>query len=834
MKRKRSGAKAEEQRETSKDISSNEVKGRILPVLPFPEQVMFPNMLRPYHVVRERSVAAVRYATETNGEILLLTMKQTVDDPKREDLYKTGTMGKVLQWADPQDGSIKVFVSGIARARVLELFEDGKFLKALVEVIYEKVEKDAEVQALMNNLVSTLQEYVDAAKRVPTEAVEEIEEVFAQNDPVRLSDTVSRHLSDLFLDFRTQQEILELIDPRKRLEKLIEILVSQIQIHGIEKEIEGRIHNQVTKQQKEFYLTERMKAIQRELGRGPQTFAEEEDLRKKILEAKMSKEAEEKALSELERLKQMPPMSAEAGVIRNYIDWLVSMPWSIATDNKIDMGHAEKILEEDQYALEKPKERILEYLAVLQLVEKLKGPILCFVGPPGVGKSCLGMSIARATGRNFVRMSLGGVRDEAEIRGHRRTYIGSMPGRIIQGIRKAKSRNPLFLLDEVDKMSMDFRGDPSAALLEVLDPEQNHAFNDHYLEVDFDLSDVLFITTANFLHAIPLPLQDRMEIIRLPGYTEYEKEKIAELFLIPKQLKANGLSAETLSISRSAVLKIIREYTREAGVRNLEREIASICRKVARKVVGKERVKSKERRAKSKEMGKIPHTPGRQEALSSSPLVHITSRNVKNYLGVPKFTHGRAEDEDQIGVATGLAYTESGGDVLAIEATIMDGDGKLQLTGKLGDIMQESAKAALSYIRSRTKESPLIDLPGDFYSKRDIHIHVPEGAVPKDGPSAGITMATAMVSALTHKPVRRDIAMTGEITLRGRVLPIGGLKEKVLAALRANIPNIIIPQDNEKDLSEIPPDIKKKLSFHLVDNMDKVLELAIREVTSDG
>jgi ATP-dependent Lon protease len=812
MKRRRSGAKAEGQRETLKDISSNQVEGHVLPILPFPEQVMFPNMLRPYHVVRERSVAAVRYAIETDGEILLLTMKQTVDDPKREHLYKTGALGKVLQWADPQDGSIKVFVSGIARARVLDFFEDGKFLRALVEVVPEKIEKDAEVQALMNNLESTLQEYADAAKQFPPEAMEEIEEVFAQSDPVRLSDTVARHLSDIFLDVRTQQKILELIDPRKRLEKLIEILVSQIQIHGIEKEIEGRIHNQVTKQQKEFYLTERMKAIQRELGRGSQTFAEEEDLKKKITEAKMSKEAEEKALNELERLKQMPPMSAEAGVIRNYIDWLVSMPWSIATDNRIDIGESEKILEEDQYALEKPKERILEYLAVLQLVEKLKGPILCFVGPPGVGKSCLGMSIARATGRSFVRMSLGGVRDEAEIRGHRRTYIGSMPGRIIQGIRKSKSRNPLFLLDEVDKMSMDFRGDPSAALLEVLDPEQNHAFNDHYLDVDFDLSDVLFITTANFLHAIPLPLQDRMEIIRLPGYTEYEKEKIAELFLIPKQLKANGLSAETLSFSRSAIPNIIREYTREAGVRNLEREIASICRKVARKVVGKESAKSKE-----------------QEELSSKPLVHITSRNVKNYLGVPKFTHGRAEDKDQIGVATGLAYTESGGDVLAIEATIMDGDGKLQLTGKLGDIMQESAKAALSYIRSKTKDLPLIDLPDDFYSKRDIHIHVPEGAVPKDGPSAGITMATAMVSALTRKPVRRDIAMTGEITLRGRVLPIGGLKEKVLAALRADIPNIIIPQDNEKDLSEIPPEIKKKLSFHLVDNMDKVLELAIRQ-----
>ncbi|MFC1713747.1 endopeptidase La, partial [Candidatus Poribacteria bacterium] len=504
-------------------------------------------------------------------------------------------------------------------------------------------------------------------------------------------------------------------------------------------------------------------------------------------------------------LKQMPPMSAESGVIRNYIDWLISMPWSIATDDKIDIADAERILEEDHYALEKPKERIIEYLAVLRLVEQLKGPILCFVGPPGVGKTSLAQSIARATGRNFVRMSLGGVRDEAEIRGHRRTYIGSMPGRIVQGIKKAKSKNPLFLLDEVDKMSMDFRGDPSAALLEVLDPEQNSTFNDHYLEVDFDLSSVLFITTANFLNAIPIPLRDRMEIIELRGYTEHEKGKIAELFLIPKQLEANGLAPERMNFSKSSVFTIIQEYTRESGVRNLERELAAICRKVARKVV-------------------------KEDSGKSEKKIHVTSRNVKGYLGVPRFTHGKAEEADQIGVATGLAYTESGGDVLSIEATTMDGAGQLQLTGKLGDTMQESAKAALSYIRSKTSKLSLIDLPKDFdYSKHDIHVHVPEGAVPKDGPSAGITMATAMVSALTNNPVRNDIAMTGEITLRGRVLPIGGLKEKLLAALRADITNIIIPRDNEKDLSEIPPEIKKKLSFHLVDNMDKVLELALRQ-----
>ncbi len=800
MKRKRST----EQKKTLKDIvSSDEIKKRILPVLPLPEQVMFPNMPRPYLVVRKRSVAAVRHAIKSDGEVLLLTMKQTVDNPKGEHLYKIGTLGNVLEWVDPEDGSIKVFFSGITRVRVLDFIEDEEFLKALVEIIPENTEKDVEVQALMNNLVSVIQRYIDTAKRLPPETVEEIEEIIEQDDPVQLADMVARHLA-LFLDFRAQQEILEIIDLKKRLEKIIEVITAQIQIHGIEKEIEGRIHEQVTKQQKEFYLNERMKAIQKELGRDPQMLSDWEELKKKITEAKMSKEAEEKALKELDRLKQMPPMSAESGVIRNYVDWLVSMPWTISTDNKIDIEAAEAILEEDHYALEKPKERVLEYLAVLKLVEKLKGPILCFVGPPGVGKTSLAKSIARATARNFVRMSLGGVRDEAEIRGHRRTYIGSMPGRIIQGLKKAKSRNPLFLLDEVDKMSMDFRGDPSAALLEVLDPEQNNTFNDHYLDVDFDLSDVLFITTANLIQAIPVPLQDRMEIIQLPGYTEYEKEKIAELFLIPKQLEANGLSSQMLSISKTAVLTIVREYTREAGVRNMEREISSICRKVARKVVKKDFDKT-------------------------AKIIHVTNRNVKTYLGVPKFTHSKAEVKDQIGVATGLAYTESGGDILAIEATTMGGKGELQLTGKLGETMQESAKAALSYIRSKTNELSQIDLPDDFYSKLDIHVHVPEGAVPKDGPSAGITMATAMVSALTRKPVRKDIAMTGEITLRGRVLPIGGLKEKVLAALRANILNIIIPRDNEKDLSDIPPEIREKLSFHLVDNMDKVLELAIRQ-----
>lgn len=777
----------------------------IVPVLPLPELVMFPKMPHPYQVLRDQSVAAVRNAIESDStEILLLTMKNAVDDPQKEDLYEIGTLGKILQWVDLKDGSIRVFVDGIARCRVLDIIKGDEFTKALVQTLPEQIDDISEIKASMNKLLSTLKKYTEATKQLSTEAMEDIVDASANDSPSLFADTVTRHLS-VFLNFQEQQKLLEITNVGKRLENLIEILVAQLHIHGIEKEIEGRIHEQVTKQQKEFYLNEKMKAIQKELGKGGSTpAAEEAELKKKITEAKMSKEAEEKALKELDRLKQMPPMSAESGVIRNYIDWLISMPWSIDTDDKIDIEDAEKILEEDHYALDKPKERIIEYLAVLRLVEQLKGPILCFVGPPGVGKTSLAKSIARATGRNFVRMSLGGVRDEAEIRGHRRTYIGSMPGRIIQGIRKAKSKNPLFLLDEVDKMSMDFRGDPSAALLEVLDPEQNSTFSDHYLDVDFDLSSVLFITTANFLSAIPVPLRDRMEVIELPGYTEHEKERIAELFLIPKQLKANGLSSDIVTFSKSAVLIIIQEYTRESGVRNLEREISAVCRKVARKVV--------------------------KDNDDEPKKIHITSRNVRTYLGVSRFTHGKAEETDQIGVATGLAYTEVGGDVLAIEATTMDGAGNLQLTGKLGDVMQESAKAALSYIRSKTRALPSIDLPTGFdYSKHDIHIHVPEGAVPKDGPSAGITMATAMVSALTNRPVKKDFAMTGEITLRGRVLPIGGLKEKVLAALRANIPNIIIPSENEKDLSEIPPDIKKQLSFYLVDNMDKVLELALQQ-----
>lgn len=786
----------------------NKLKQVILPVLPLPEKVIFPKMTHPLHVVRERSVKALKFAIEHDSEIILITMRNSTDNPGLDDLYSVGTLGKIPHWLDPKDGSLKIFVSGIVRVRILQIFKDGDFSRALVELDSEKTDRDAETQAFMNNLVSSLRDFINVTKKLPPEVLDEIEDIYAQDDPALLADAVARNfsppMSSPIVDYRVQQEILNMIDIKGRLGKVIEVLKYQIEIFGIEKDIDGRIQEQFSKQQKEYYLNEKIKAIQKELGRDAQGTADIDELKKKIKDAKMSKEAEEKAFRELERLEQMPLMSAEAGVIRNYIDWLISMPWAIITESKTDINEAEKILEEDHYGLEKPKERIIEYLAVLKLVEKIKGPILCFIGPPGVGKTSLAKSIARATGRNFVRMSLGGVRDEAEIRGHRRTYIGSMPGRIIQGIKKAKSKNPLFLLDEVDKMSMDFRGDPSAALLEVLDPEQNHSFNDHYLDVDFDLSEVLFITTANYLQAIPPPLRDRMEILELPGYTEYEKHKIAEIFLVPKQLKANGLTAEILNISKSAILSIINQYTRESGVRNLEREIANVCRKIAKKVV---------------------------KANSGLPTkrINITERNINEYLGVSKFNHGKAEVEDQIGVATGLAYTEMGGDVLSIEVTTMDGTGSLMLTGKLGDVMQESAKAALSYIRSKNEQTPLINVPKDFYAKHDIHVHVPEGAVPKDGPSAGITVATAMVSALTGRPVRKDVAMTGEITLRGRVLPIGGLKEKVLAALRAEITDVIMPRANEKDLSEIPPEIKRKLSFHLVDNMDKVLELALKQ-----
>jgi ATP-dependent Lon protease len=613
------------------------------------------------------------------------------------------------------------------------------------------------------------------------------------NDASKLTDTIC---ANLLVKIPEKQDLLEITDTQARLEKLLQILNSEVEIMLVEKKIHGKVKRQMEKTQKEYYLLEQMKVIQKELGKKDEFKSELEELRGQIKSAKMSAEANEKALREFKKLELMPPLSAEATVVRNYLDWLISLPWSAKTKDKLDIQEAEKILNEDHYGLEKVKERILEYLSVTHLVKKIKGPILCLVGPPGVGKTSLAKSIARSTGRNFVRLSLGGVRDEAEIRGHRRTYIGSLPGRIIQSLKKAKSRNPVFLLDEVDKLGMDFRGDPAAALLEVLDPEQNHTFNDHYLEVDFDLSEIMFVTTANSAYSIPPPLLDRMEIISLPGYTEYEKVKIAKQYLLPKQMKANGLTSRNVAVPVSVLREIIQKYTREAGVRNLEREIASICRKVARKVV----------------------SAGRRQK------VKITERNLEKHLGVPKFHHGKAERKNEIGIATGLAWTEFGGELLAIETTLMSGKGKLILTGKLGEVMKESAQAALSYIRTRAK---VFDLPQDFYQKLDIHIHIPEGAIPKDGPSAGITLCTAMVSALTRLEVRKGIAMTGEITLRGRVLPVGGIKEKMLAAHRAGIRTLIVPKENAKDLRDLPVHISKELKFVLVEHMDEVLKKAL-------
>lgn len=760
------------------------------------EQVLFPRMRLPRIIGREKSINGIRYALENDKEVLFLTQKNTEESPTISDFYSIGTVAKILESLNSEDGSIKIIAEGFARVKVINLSDNGRFLQADFEVVSEIVEVDQTLKALIKSAISSFEKYIKATKKTPIEALIVISK---EEDPGVIADMIAINLTSI--RYETQMQLLELVNPKQRLGKLIEVINAELEILEIEDRIQNQVKKQVEKSQKEFYLNERMKAIQKELGRGDES-GEIEELKEKIKAAKMTQEAEEKALKELERLEQMPPMSAEASVIRNYIDWLITLPWSISTESKIDIDGSERILNEDHYGLQKVKERILEYLAVLKLVDKLKGPILCFVGPPGVGKTSLAKSIARATGRNFVRMSLGGVRDEAEIRGHRRTYIGSMPGRIIQSVKDAKSKNPLFLLDEVDKMSIDFRGDPSAALLEVLDPEQNDTFRDHYLDVAFDLSNVMFITTANVLHLIPPPLRDRIEVIELPGYTEYEKEKIAELFLIPKQLKAHGLKPESLLISRSAILDIIRFYTREAGVRNLEREITSICRKVAKKIVKE-----------------------RKEGQELEKLVQITSRNVKKYVGVPKYSHGKAEGKDEIGVATALLWTQVGGDITSVEAITVNGRGRLVLTGQLGDVMRESASAALSYIRSKTSE---LKLSPDFYRKQDIHIHVPEGAVPKDGPSAGVTMATAMVSALTKCPVRKDVAMTGEITLRGKVLPIGGLKEKVLAAHRAGIKNIIIPSDNEKDLNEIPLEIRKELSFYRVDSMDKVLEVALK------
>ncbi|MEA2626633.1 MAG: ATP-dependent Lon protease [Candidatus Binatota bacterium] len=765
--------------------------GMRVPLLPLRDIIVFPHMVVPLFVGRPKSIRALEDAMNKQKFILLAAQKDAkTNDPSEDDIYRVGTLGSVVQLLRLPDGTVKVLVEGKKRARILRYVDHGSFFLVDVEEIDAPSVRTPEIEALVRSVNSTFENYVKLNKKVPPEMVMSVAGI---DDPARLSDTIVAHLG---IKIEDKQTLLETLDAAERLEKVLGHMRSEIEILEVEKRIRTRVKKQMEKTQKEYYLNEQMRAIQKELGEKDEFKNEIQELEEKIKQKKMSPEAREKAEKELKKLKMMSPMSAEATVVRNYIDWLISLPWHEYTEDKLDIEDAEKILEEDHYGLEKVKQRILEYLAVQSLAGQLKGPILCLVGPPGVGKTSLGRSIAHATNRKFVRVSLGGVRDEAEIRGHRRTYIGALPGKIIQSMKKAGSGNPVFLLDEVDKMSTDFRGDPSSALLEVLDPEQNNSFNDHYLDVDYDLSKVMFITTANTLDRIPRPLQDRLEIIRIPGYMEVEKLNIAKKYLVKKQREANGLEEPHVEFSDNAILDLIRHYTKEAGVRNLEREIASICRKVAVEVVKRDR----------------------------QARIQVTAKNVPKYLGPPKFRYGRIDEQARVGLATGLAWTELGGELLGTEVTVMAGKGKLIITGKLGDVMQESAHAAMSYVRSR---ADILGLERDFYQKVDIHIHVPEGGIPKDGPSAGITMATALASALTRYPVRHDLAMTGEITLRGRVLPIGGLKEKVLAAHRAGVKTVLIPLENEKDVREIPPAILKSLRIELVDHMDQVLKKAL-------
>jgi ATP-dependent Lon protease len=766
------------------------------PLLPLRDVVVFPHMVIPLFVGRPKSIKALDVAMESGKHILLVAQKSAAkDEPSSEDLYAIGSVATVLQMLKLPDGTVKVLVEGTQRARILRVDESGEFLSADAALIVGGEAATHEIEAMRRALLTQFDQYVKLNKKIPPEILTSMSGI---DDGGRLADAIAAHLP---LKLEQKQEILEMQDPGKRLEHLLGLIEGEVDILQVEKRIRGRVKRQMEKSQREYYLNEQVKAIQKELGEGDES-ADIEETEKKIKAAKMSKEAETKALGELKKLRMMSPMSAEATVVRNYIDTLLGLPWKKKSKINRDLANAVKVLDADHYGLEKVKERIVEYLAVQQRVDRLKGPILCLVGAPGVGKTSLGQSIARATNRKFVRMSLGGVRDEAEIRGHRRTYIGSMPGKILQSMTKAGVRNPLFLLDEVDKMGMDFRGDPSSALLEVLDPEQNHSFMDHYVEVEYDLSDVMFVTTANTLN-IPPPLLDRMEVIRLSGYTENEKIAIAKQYLVPKQMKNNGIKENELHIAEPALRDITRYYTREAGVRALEREISKICRKVVkdlllRQAEGKPRV------------AKHP--------------VEVNAKNLDKYLGVRRFTFGIAEKKNQVGQVTGLAWTEAGGDLLTIEAVALPGKGKTTTTGKLGDVMQESIQAALSVVRHRSKQ---LGIAPDFYQKTDLHVHLPEGATPKDGPSAGIAISTAMVSILTGIPVRADVAMTGEITLRGEVLPIGGLKEKLLAAGRGGIKQVLIPEENVKDLVEISDEIKNRLDIHPVRWIEQVLEQAL-------
>jgi len=760
-----------------------------VPMMPVRDMVIFPQMMTPFIVGREASVRALEEALAGDKKIFLATQHDaSVDDPKPEEIYTVGTLANIVQSVKLPDGNIKVLVEGVERAKVVQIATEEGFFRAALRLVPVKVETTPQLEQAVSKVTGLFEQYVKLSQSLNYDTMIAAARV---DDPSKLSDTIAANLQ---LPVEEKQELLENFDPLERLSRVGEILEIEIDKLNVDRNINTRVKRQMERAQKEYYLNEKMKAIQKELGRGEKS--EIDELKKKIDAAGMSKDVHEKAIQELKRLEMMPPMSAESTVSRNYLDWLLAVPWKKKSKEIRDISVAERILEEDHFGLEKIKERILEYLAVRQLVKNPRGSILCFVGPPGVGKTSLAMSIGRATGRKFVRVSLGGVRDEAEIRGHRRTYIGALPGQIIQMMKKAGTINPVFVLDEVDKMSMDFRGDPSAALMEVLDPELNHAFTDHYLDVEYDLSKVMFICTANVLHTIPQPLQDRMEILRLPGYTEIEKLQIAKRFLVNKQLEAAGLSPANLTFTDEAITHIIRHYTHEAGVRNLERESANIGRKVSRRVVKE----------------------GKQVK------IEITPANISDFLGVIKYREIWAEKHNEVGLATGLAWTEVGGQVLGTEATLMEGKGRLTLTGKLGDVMQESAQAAMSYVRSRTGN---FGLPKDFYRHLDIHVHVPEGAIPKDGPSAGITIATAIVSALTKTPVRCDVAMTGEITLRGKVLPIGGVKEKLLAAHRMGLRTVILPKDNEKDLAEIPPEVQASVVIKFVEMMDEVLQYAL-------
>jgi ATP-dependent Lon protease len=758
-------------------------------MMPIRDMVIFPHMVTPFVVGRESSVRALEEALTADRKIFLATQHDaSIDEPRPEDIYTTGTIGNIVQSVKMADGNIKVLVEGLERARAVEINDSDGFFIATIKSGRHQLEPGPQLDQLVHRVTSLFEQYVKLQQSLNYETM--IAAV-RMDEPAKLSDTIAANLQ---LEIGEKQELLDIFDPTERLTRVADVLDIEIEKLNMDRSIQSRVKRQMERAQKEYYLNEKIKAIQKELGRGEKN--EFEELKKKIATSGMPKDVFEKAVQELKKLEAMPPMSAESTVSRNYLDWLLAVPWKKKSKETRNIDYAEKVLNSDHYGLEKIKERILEFLAVRQLVKNPKGSILCFVGPPGVGKTSLGMSIAKATGRKFVRMSVGGVRDEAEIRGHRRTYIGALPGQIIQSMKKAGTNNPVFMLDEVDKMASDFRGDPASALLEVLDPEQNGSFQDHYLDVEYDLSQVLFVATANVLHTIPGPLQDRMEILRLHGYTELEKVEIAKQYLVRKQREATGLSEKNIVFADDAIVDIIRAYTREAGVRNLEREIGNVCRKVVRRVV-RNGVKHKET---------------------------ITAANLPEFLGVSKFRDSMANEESEVGLVTGLAWTEVGGSILSTEVQVLDGKGKLTLTGQLGDVMQESAQAALSYVRSRANH---LGLPRDFYRNVDIHVHVPEGAIPKDGPSAGITLATALTSALTKIPVRRDIAMTGEITLRGKVLPIGGLKEKLLAAHRAGIFEAILPRDNQKDMADLPETLKGAMKLHFVEQMDEVLKLAL-------